>query len=76
MHDVIPGMTTIGYPVLCSSPAVSHCITLVLFAGDVPHPLDDQLKDALLESLTTLPEGGLKDELSKNIDVYFRKLKR
>ena len=35
-----------------------------------------QLREAVWESISTLPDGGLKEELTSNFDAHFRKLKR
>jgi len=39
-------------------------------------PEDTQLREAVLESISILPDGRLKDELNSNFNAHFRKLKR
>ena len=35
-----------------------------------------RLREAVWESISTLPDGRLKEELNRNFDTHFRKLKR
>ena len=35
-----------------------------------------RLREAVWESISTLPDGRLKEELNRNFDAHFRKLKR
>lgn len=35
-----------------------------------------RLREAIWESISTLPDGRLKEELNSSFDAYFRRLKR